>query len=62
MRCIYDKTIECVINPDGPRTKDFECLECYKPEKPKKKSVLKKKTTSKKRPIKSRKRIRRRIK
>lgn len=61
MRCIYDKTIECVINP-GPRTKDFECLECYKPEKPKKKPILKKKkVASKKKPKKIRKRLRGRL-
>lgn len=33
MQCIYDKTIPCEINPDGPMTKNFECLECNKPKK-----------------------------
>lgn len=32
MQCIYDKTIPCEINPDGPINKDFRCLECNKPE------------------------------
>lgn len=33
MKCIYDKSIPCEINPDGPMTKDFKCLGCHKPEK-----------------------------
>ena len=33
MRCIYDRNTFCVINPDGPMTKDFVCLECHKPGK-----------------------------
>jgi hypothetical protein len=40
MKCIYDKTIPCELNPDGPRTKDFICLKCHKPEeKSKNKSI-----------------------
>lgn len=31
MKCIYDKSIPCEINPDGPKTKDFVCLKCHKP-------------------------------
>lgn len=32
MKCIYDKKLICEINPDGPRTEDFVCLGCHKPE------------------------------
>jgi hypothetical protein len=33
MNCIYNKKIPCELNPNGPRTKDFVCLKCHKPEK-----------------------------
>ena len=33
MKCIFDKTIDCEINPDGPMTEDFKCLGCHKPKK-----------------------------
>jgi hypothetical protein len=33
MKCIYDKTIPCELNPDGPMTKGFVCLKCHKPGK-----------------------------
>ena len=33
MKCIYNKSIPCELNPDGPMTKDFVCLKCHKPGK-----------------------------
>ena len=33
MKCIYDKSIPCELNPNGPMTKDFVCLKCHKPGK-----------------------------
>ena len=30
MKCIYDKEVDCIVCP-GKRTKDFECLNCFKP-------------------------------
>lgn len=58
MQCIYDKSILCEINPDGPITKDFECLGCHKPDKLKKKTSLKKKKSI---PKKKSRKIRRRL-
>lgn len=48
MKCIYDKSIPCELNPDGLRTKDFICLKCHKPKKESKNKIIRKQKNSNK--------------